>query len=74
MNAIGEVLSVAGLFLVRIGLPLLLLLVVGTLIDRAYRRREAEDTERPVALDMPLHQDQPEEVSVQAQERQTKDS
>ena len=74
MNAIGEVLSIAGLFLLRIGLPLLILLTLGTLIDRAYRRREAQNTDRPIPLDMPLHEEHPEEVPVQAKGRQSKGS
>lgn len=62
MNEIREVLSIAGLFLLRIGVPLLILLVIGTLIDRAYRRREDKDMERPVPLDLPVRADQPEKV------------
>ncbi len=62
MNGITEVLSIVGLFFLRIGVPLLILLVIGTLIDRAYRHREAQDTERPVAVDMPARVDQPEKV------------
>ncbi len=62
MSEITEVLSVIGLFFLRIGVPLLILLVIGTLIDRAYRRREVNDTERPVSVDMPMRIDQPQEV------------
>jgi hypothetical protein len=35
-----DVLYVAGLFVVRIGLPLLVLMVIGTLVEHAYNRRE----------------------------------
>lgn len=62
MNGFTEVLSIVGLFFLRIGVPLLILLVIGTLIERAYRRREAHDMERPVAVDMPARVDQPEKV------------
>jgi hypothetical protein len=62
MNEIAEVLSIVGLFFLRIGVPLVILLVIGTLIDRAYRRREARDTERPVSIDLPMSVDQPEKV------------
>lgn len=34
-----EVLIVAGLFVVRIGIPLMILLTVGAVIERAYARR-----------------------------------
>lgn len=62
MSGIMEVLVVAGLFVLRIGVPVALLLVVGTLIERAYRRREAEDTERPIAVEMqPTYETQVEE-------------
>lgn len=33
-----EILAVAGLFILRIGLPLLILLVIGLLVDRAYTK------------------------------------
>jgi hypothetical protein len=62
MNEITEVLSIVGLFFLRIGVPLIILLVIGTLIDRAYRRREPQDMERPVSVDLPMHIDQPEKV------------
>lgn len=62
MNEIGEILSIVGLFFLRIGVPLMILLVIGTLIDRAYRRREAQDMERPVSIDLPMRVDQPEKV------------
>ncbi len=62
MNEITEVLSIVGLFFLRIGVPLLVLLVIGTLIDRAYRRREAQDMERPVSVDMPVRIEQPQET------------
>lgn len=39
-----EILAVAGLFVLRIGLPLVILLVVGALIERAYNRRTESDT------------------------------
>lgn len=61
MSGIMDVLVVAGLFVLRIGVPVAVLLVIGTLIDRAYRRREAEDTERPIAVEMqPVHEKQTE--------------
>jgi hypothetical protein len=62
MNEITEVLSIVGLFFLRIGVPLIILLVIGTLIDRAYRRRETQDIERPVSIDLPARVDQPEKV------------
>ena len=62
MSEITEVLSIIGLFFLRIGVPLLILLVIGTLIERAYRRREADDTERPVSVELPARADQPQEV------------
>ncbi len=62
MNEITEVLSIVGLFFLRIGVPLLVLLVIGTLIERAYRRREAQDVERPVSIDLPMRVDEPEKV------------
>ena len=42
MDAILSVLSVAGLFLVRVGLPVLVLVVLGILIDRWQTGREAD--------------------------------
>lgn len=60
MSGFMDVLIVAGLFVLRIGLPLAALLVVGGLIERAYRRREAQDTERPIAVEMPVPEMQPE--------------
>ena len=61
MSGIMDVLVVAGMFVLRIGVPVAVLLVIGTLIDRAYRRREAEDTERPIAIDrQPMHEKQVE--------------
>ena len=42
MDEILSVLSVAGLFLVRVGLPVLVLVVLGILIDRWQTGREAE--------------------------------
>jgi hypothetical protein len=70
MNEIREVLSIAGLFFLRIGVPLLILLAIGTLIDRAYRRREAKDMERPVSIDLPMRVEHPEKIEevVQAKE------
>ncbi len=64
MSGIMDVLIVAGMFALRIGVPVAALLVIGTLIDRAYRRREAEDTERPIAVEMPqsVHEKQMESV------------
>lgn len=50
MTGIMEVLVVAGLFVLRIGLPLTTLLLIGALIERAYRRREARDSDRPIAI------------------------
>ena len=38
----AEILSVAGLFLVRVGLPVLVLVLLGILIDRWQTGREAE--------------------------------
>lgn len=35
-----DVLYVAGLFVVRIGLPLLVLMVVGMLVERAYNKEK----------------------------------
>ncbi len=69
MNEIREVLSIAGLFFLRIGVPLLILLVIGTLIDRAYRRREAKDMERPVSIDLPMRVDQPGQVEEVVQQK-----
>ena len=37
-----RVLAVAGLFFLRIGLPLLILLTVGALIERSYDQRHKE--------------------------------
>ena len=73
MNEITEVLSIVGLFFLRIGVPLLILLVIGTLIDRAYRHREAKDMERPVSVDLPMRVEQPEKVEevVQAKTRRS---
>lgn len=34
-------LAVTGLFIVRIGIPLLALIVIGTLVERAYRNQLA---------------------------------
>ena len=58
-----EVLLVAGLFIMRIGLPLVLLIVTGTFIDRAYRRREAGGTQR-AAVELPQYERQSEEASL----------
>jgi hypothetical protein len=44
MSTLVNVLIVAGMFMLRIGLPLLVILTVGALIERTYRRRaEAEE-------------------------------
>jgi len=43
MSRVVNILIVAGLFVLRIALPLAALLAVGALIERAYRRREAGD-------------------------------
>ncbi len=37
-----EVLAVAGLFVLRIGLPLVILMTIGALIENSYRRRSEE--------------------------------
>ncbi len=42
MNEILEVVAIAGLFLLRVGAPVLLLVVLGVLIDRWQRNRNAE--------------------------------
>lgn len=34
-------LAVTGLFIVRIGIPLLALIIIGTMVERAYRNRLA---------------------------------
>ncbi len=67
MNGFLEIVSVLGLFFLRIGIPLLILLTIGTLIDRAYRRQEADDTERPVPLDLPLRHEEEIEEQVQSE-------
>jgi len=61
MSGIMDVLIVVGMFVLRIGVPVAALLIIGALVDRAYRRREAEDTERPIAVEMqPMHEKQAE--------------
>ena len=42
MTQIELVLSVIGLFMLRIGLPLLLLIALGTIIDRWQRKQHEE--------------------------------
>ncbi len=42
MNDFVVVLTVVGLFLLRIGIPLILLMVIGTLIERHQERQRAE--------------------------------
>jgi hypothetical protein len=42
MDGVLTVLSVAGLFLVRVGVPVLVLVVLGILIDRWQTGREAD--------------------------------
>jgi len=64
MSEFLDVLIVAGLFVLRIGLPLAILLAVGTLIERAYRRREAHDVERPISVEMPVEQEQDQKVNL----------
>lgn len=43
MTGTFEVLVVVGLFIVRIGIPLTILLAVGSLIERGYSRRETSN-------------------------------
>jgi hypothetical protein len=38
-NTVMEILAVAGLFVIRIGLPVAILLTIGALIENSYRRR-----------------------------------
>lgn len=42
MNEIYAILTVIGLFLLRIGLPLILLIALGTLLERHEARRRAQ--------------------------------
>jgi hypothetical protein len=42
MTEIGTVLAVIGLFLLRVGLPIVLLIALGLLIDRWQNKRNAE--------------------------------
>lgn len=44
MDEIMMVLSIAGLFLIRVGIPVILLVALGVLIDRWQSKREAELT------------------------------
>ncbi|MGQ9849107.1 MAG: hypothetical protein ACUVSU_03555 [Aggregatilineaceae bacterium] len=54
---LGSILDVTGYFLLRIGLPVLLLVVLGILIDRWERkRRSAVDTQEFEALAPPHHE------------------
>jgi hypothetical protein len=39
MENISGILMVAGLFIVRIGIPLLILLGIGMLVENSYRRK-----------------------------------
>lgn len=64
MSEVLDVVIVAALFVLRIGLPLAILLAVGTLIERAYRRREASDVERPISVEMPVGQEQDQKVNL----------
>lgn len=53
---LGSMLDVTGYFLLRIGLPVLLLVVLGILIDRWERkRRSAVDTQEFEALETHPH-------------------
>lgn len=56
MQGFMDVVTVAGFFLLRVGLPLIALMVIGTLVERAYRRREA--AERPIAVQFPVKEEQ----------------
>ena len=38
-----EILAVIGLFLIRIGIPVLVLFTIGMLVERAYSRRETAE-------------------------------
>lgn len=71
MSQVLEVLAVAGLFLLRIGVPVLILLVIGTLVERAHSRREKLDAERPIAIDLPLKTGQQEDEMVSVETRRT---
>lgn len=51
MNSVVSVLIVAGMFMLRIGLPLMVILTVGALIERAYRRRAAAEEAAAVAAE-----------------------
>lgn len=42
MNDFMTILTVVGLFLVRIGIPLILLMIIGTLLERHQNRQRAE--------------------------------
>lgn len=51
INTVTNVLIVAGLFMLRIGLPLLVVITVGALIERAYRRRAEVEEAAKVAVE-----------------------
>lgn len=60
MNGIWVVLSVAGLFLVRIGLPVLMLVILGILIDRWQSKRleEGKTQQRILEVDFKRWQEE----------------
>ena len=50
MDSILEVMAIAGLFLLRIGIPLVILVVLGLAIDRWQTHREEQIKEQYVVL------------------------
>ena len=67
MDGILSVLSVAGLFLLRVGVPVVLLVLVGILIARWQSRRDAE-IQRQIKSDTELTPIEDEEESESADE------
>ena len=67
MDGILSVLSVAGLFLLRVGVPVVLLVLVGILIDRWQSKRDAE-IQRQIKSDTELTPIEDEEESESADE------
>ena len=58
---LGSILSVTGFFLLRVGLPVLLLVVLGVLIDRWEKtRRSTVDTQEFEALETHTHHEHAE--------------
>jgi len=67
MDGILSVLSVAGLFLLRVGVPVVVLVLVGILIDRWQSKRDAE-IQRQIKPDTELTPIEDEEESESADE------